>query len=432
MTRSPTSRDLRRPLPTESARPSSGEVTLATARRLAEAYCQVFTIISESGIRVWVPLIETAADESYDGEIHDVTEEGPPDVPVSGERLVCCGGKQENLRRRLRRVISLPAQTACQKTRRGELCNRLIAARGQALSRAGLDRRVVDRFVDGLIALFDERHVDDTATQSATRVLQYDVPVSSLRSQTSRLRAARAHIKQQRAQMVNDNYRLVTRVARRYMGRGLPFEDLVQEGNLGLMRAIDKFDPGRGFKFSTYAMWWIRQGVSRAIVEQSRTVRLPVHLSEMLSRIRRMDARLTVQLQRNPEPSELAKALDLSEERLEGFLKKVPIETSMQRPLGEGKTEFGDLVADENAEQGLGFVEQNTLKQLLTAALDRLDSRSRYVVQAHHGLSGARPLTLGDIGKVLGLSRERVRQIENEAFERLKKTAREHHLDDFV
>lgn len=432
MTRPPTSRDLRRPLPTESARPSSAEMTLVTARRLADAYCQLFTIISESGIRVWVPVVDTAADQSDNDELQTVTEQGTLDDSVLGERLVCCGGKQENLRRRLHRVMALPTQTERQEARRTALCGKLIAARGQALARAGLDRRVVDRFVDELIALFDERDIGAGGRQSAERVLQYDVPVSLLRRQTSRLRAARAHIHQHRAQMVNDNYRLVMRVARRFMGRGLPFEDLVQEGNLGLMRAIDKFDPDRGFKFSTYAMWWIRQGVARAIVEQSRTVRLPVHLSEMLSRIRRMDARLTTQLQRKPEPSELAKALDLSEERLSSLLQKVPIETSMQKPLGEGKSEFGDLVADENAEQGLGFVEHNTLKQLLTAALDRLDSRSRYVVQAHHGLSGARPLTLGDIGKVLGLSRERVRQIENEAFQRLKKAAREQHLDDFV
>jgi RNA polymerase primary sigma factor len=408
----------------------SATATLAAANRLSEAYCEVFSIISESGIRLVMPVPNAPPSDAQELDL------GGEDVESNGEGFVervrvCYGGRQENLRRRLLRVRALVVQTES-TPRQGALCQRLVRARLTVLNQAGLDRRLLDRFVDECISAIDAPARDEDGEQAAERLWQCDATVATLRGNANRLRVLRACIREQRAVMVADNRRLVMRVARRFMGRGLAFDDLVQEGNLGLMRAVDKFDPERGFRFSTYAMWWIRQAVSRAIVEQSRVVRLPVHLSETLARIRRTENRLTAQLQRKPELSELAAALELSEGRLLSFLQKASVETSMQKPLSDSSTEFGDLIADEDAEQGLGFAEHNKLKQLLTSALERLDSRSRYVLQAHHGLSGARQLTLGDIGKVLGLSRERVRQIENEAFERLRKTAREQHLDDFV
>jgi RNA polymerase primary sigma factor len=443
MTRSITSRDVRRPLKSDLTTSASAEATLVTARRLSEVYCQVFDIISESGIRLWIPASAHGGGAERELEISEEPVEAPGcDSPEDSldvdqrssevSRFVCCGGRQENLRRRLGRVRAIVAATDLHSGRQQGLCGKLVAARRQALQRAGLDRRAVDRFVDELVSVFEERELRDGASHSAERLLQYDAPLALLRRESSRLRAARVDIRQVRSAMVHANRRLVLRVARRFMGRGLPFDDLVQEGNLGLIRAIDKFDPERGFKFSTYAMWWIRQAVSRAIVDQSRSVRLPVHLSETLAKVRRTEARLTVQLERKPERCELASALEISEERLHSLQQKVTFETSLQKPLADSNAEFGDFLADENAEQGFSVVERNTLKQLLDGALDRLDSRSRYVLQAHLGLSGARPLTLGDIGKVLGLSRERVRQIENEAFQRLRKSAREHHLEDFV
>lgn len=433
MTRSTTARPLRRPLNSDLPPSVSADVTLATARRLTEAYSQVFAIISESATRLLVPALQPAVAEC---DLADEDSEFEGSVAAEwlddGKLQVCCGGRQENLRRRLRRVVASATPTQSHKTRKTRLCQRLIVARSQVLQRAGLDRRIVDRFVDELIATFDEVQVEEGKASSPDRLLRYDASIAGLRRDTPLLKAARAKIQQERAKMVNENRRLVLRVARRFMGRGLQFDDLVQEGNLGLIRAIDKFDPERGFKFSTYAMWWIRQGISRAIVDQSRTVRLPVHLNETLARIRRADARLTARLQRKPDLAELARELELREDRLQSLLQKVSVETSLQKPLSDSKTEFGDLLADENAEQGLQFVEQNSLKQLLTAALDRLDGRSRYVLQAHHGLGGTRQLTLGDIGKVLGLSRERVRQIENEAFQRIRKAAHDQHLEDFV
>lgn len=430
MTRSTPSRDPRRSVSLNLPPSAPAEMTLATARRLSAAYWQVFTIISESAIRLLTPAhVVTSDDEAQESNgASSVTWERA----VESECRVCGGGRQENLRQRLRRVRAIGAPDPANEAHRDRVCVKLIEARAKALYRTLTDRRAVDLYLDELIRAFDEQSLDENPRRGAESLLLYDAPVARLRFETQRLRVVRATIHQERALLVNENRRLVMRVARRFMGRGLPFDDLVQEGSLALMRAIDKFDPDRGFRFSTYAMWWIRQGISRAIVDQSRAVRLPVHLSETLSRIRRTEARLTTRLGRRPELSEVARELELSEDKLRQVLQKVSFETSMQKPLGDSATEFGELLADESALQGYDVVEHNTLKHLLSAALDRLDSRSRYVLQAHHGLGGGRPLTLGDIGKVLGLSRERVRQIENEAFQRLRKTAREQHLEDFV
>ena len=249
------------------------------------------------------------------------------------------------------------------------------------------------------------------------------IKAGRLRSDRSIMKA-RADIRQAEAarqRFIMANLRLVVSVARKYQGQGLPLLDLIQEGNIGLMRAVELFDWRRGFKFSTYATWWIRQGITRAIADRSRSIRLPVHIHDRLRKLNRTRFQFAQQMGREPSREELAKALDTTVDEIDDLTemgRREPL--SLQAPVGE-ETELGDLIEEADSESQFSEVEDALLREEIGEAVERvLDERERHVVELRYGLHTGRPLSLRETGKVLGLSGERVRLIEREALRKLR------------
>ncbi len=230
-------------------------------------------------------------------------------------------------------------------------------------------------------------------------------------------RRAMAGEKEARDELIEKNLRLVVSVAKKYRGMGLPFGDLIQEGNIGLMKAVDKFDPERGWRFATYATWWIRQAVQRAVADKGRTIRVPVHMGEKIRKMARTYNELSAELSRDPTDEEVAQSLGWDVDRVRDVKSVIPDATSLNRPLSseEDSSELGDFIEDERESGVASEVVRELETRRLMKSVERLPERQRRVLVRRYGLDGQEPATLADLSEELGVSRERIRQMQREA-----------------
>ena len=281
-----------------------------------------------------------------------------------------------------------------------------------------------------LLSTMEEGSVTDPVRQYLRDIGK--IPLLTAADEVELAKRAEKNEKKARDRLISANLRLVVSIAKKYVGRGMSLLDLIEEGNIGLMRAVDKYDWRRGYKFSTYATWWIRQAITRAIADQARTIRIPVHMVETINRFNRTQRRLMQELGREPTPEEVGKVLEIDENKAREIIKVSQEPTSLETPVGdEEDSHLGDFIAD----QGLQPDEQATrelLKIHLDEVLDSLSPREKRVLQLRFGLEDGKQRTLEEVGREFGVTRERIRQIEAKAIRKLKHPTRAKKLKDYL
>ena len=259
------------------------------------------------------------------------------------------------------------------------------------------------------------------------------LPCADFLKTSAQLSGAMARARDAKMHMIEANLRLVISIAKKYTNRGQSFLDLIQEGNMGLMKAVEKFEYRRGYKFSTYATWWIRQAITRCIADQARTIRIPVHMIEIINKLWRVQKQLMQELGREATPEELADALDLPVERVRTILRMAQQPVSMQSPVGDtDDTDFGDLLEDKAAENPSVVTSFHLLKGRLSEVLNGLSERERKILELRYGLSDGYPRTLEEVGREYNVTRERIRQIEAKALRKLRHPTRRSKLEGFL
>jgi RNA polymerase primary sigma factor len=280
------------------------------------------------------------------------------------------------------------------------------------------------------IELAKRIEVGKQARETLARLAPNEITNEALLAQVRRLvqdgQAAREHLGRA-------NTRLVVSIAKRYMGQGLPFPDLIQEGNVGLMRAVDKYDYKRGNRFSTYATWWIRQAITRALAQKTRTIRIPLHMTERIRQMYRTAQSLEQSLGRRPSPEEIAMEMDLPADSIRSMMDASQHAIALERPVGDdGDSEFGDFIEDQDSPSPVESATQHLLQETIEEVLSELTPRQSHILRLRFGLGGGEPHTLEEIANKFGLSRERIRQLEKEALRRLRHPRLAHNLRDYL
>lgn len=278
--------------------------------------------------------------------------------------------------------------------------------------------------------------LEGVGTEDPVRMYLKEIGVYPLLSPEEELELAKRKAdgdEEAKERLVKANLRLVVSIAKRYTGRGMNFLDLIQEGNLGLMKGVEKFDYTKGYKLSTYATWWIRQSVTRALADQARTIRVPVHMVETINKMSKTQRRLTLELGYEPSVAELAKAMDISEEKVMEIMQIAREPASLETPIGEeDDSNLGDFVPDNNTETPEGNIEKVMLREQINTLLGDLKERERQVLILRYGLEDGHPRTLEEVGREFNVTRERIRQIEAKAIRKLHNPVRRRKIEDFL